>query len=57
MQKVGDICSNCVEFWKNRKKTGKVLVRGGTTMNHKTVVPLCPFCDGDAVRIHEAREQ
>lgn len=51
MQKVGDVCGTCREFWEKRGKEPKVLQRAGATKNHNAIVPLCPFCDGDALKI------
>jgi hypothetical protein len=52
MQKVGDACDNCREFWEKKNKEPKTLKRlGGVTQNHKVIVPACEYCDGDALKI------
>lgn len=51
-QKSGDACEGCKERWIKKQQPAKILQRAsGVTMNHKMIVPLCPFCDGDAVAI------
>lgn len=52
MQKVGDVCENCRAYWEKRDKEPKVLQEAArTTTKKKLKVPLCPYCDGDAVTI------
>lgn len=52
MQKVGDVCEGCHDRWTKRDKEPKVLKRlSGVTQNHKTIVPACPYCDGDALKV------
>jgi hypothetical protein len=52
MQKIGDVCENCRQRWEKKGKEPKVLqAAGGTSLTQKMKVPLCPFCDGDAVTI------
>lgn len=56
MQKVGDVCEGCRTRWEDQKKEPKVLQKArGTTNKKSLVVPLCPFCDGDAVVISGAK--
>lgn len=51
-QKVGDVCDNCLPRWEKQKMEPKVLQKAsGTTQNKNAVVPLCPYCDGDAIKI------
>lgn len=50
MQKVGDVCENCRERWERQKKEPKVLqAAANSTIKRGFKVPLCPYCDGDAV--------
>ena len=52
MQKIGDVCDGCRERWELRKREPKVLQAGrDTTMQKATRLPLCEYCDGDAVRV------
>jgi hypothetical protein len=52
MQKVGDVCENCSDFWTKKEKEPKVLKRlSGVSQNNKMVVPACEYCDGDALKI------
>ena len=52
MQKVGDVCENCRERWEARNKEPKVLQEAaGSTIMQKHKVPLCEYCDGDALSI------
>jgi Zn finger protein HypA/HybF involved in hydrogenase expression len=55
MQKVGDVCENCRSRWESKDREPKVLQKAkGTTEEKKAVVPICPYCDGDAVKIAKA---
>jgi hypothetical protein len=40
-------CQSCAEFWDERKKPRKKLIRIGSTQNKKVSVLICPYCDGD----------
>lgn len=52
MQKVGDVCETCRERWEKKGKEPKVLKRlSGVSQNHKTIVPVCEYCDGDALKV------
>lgn len=52
MQKVGDVCDNCRPRWEAKQKEPKVLqVAANTTTKKGIKVPLCPYCDGDALSI------
>ena len=51
-QKVGDVCSSCQARWESKGKEPKVLVAAsGRTDKKGIVVPLCPYCDGGAIKI------
>lgn len=51
-QKAGDVCANCQPRWEGKGKEPKVLVAAtGKTESKGIVVPLCPYCDGDAIKI------
>lgn len=52
MQDIGELCDSCKEHWTKAKKPLKKLERAaGLSLIHKLIVPLCPYCDGDAVLI------
>lgn len=51
MQKPGDICEVCRPFWEAREQKPKILQKLGVTIEHKHIVPACPFCDGDALKV------
>jgi hypothetical protein len=56
MQKPGDVCENCREFWEKQDKEPKVLQRVGSTQEHKLIVPVCEYCDGPALEFHRQRK-
>lgn len=56
MQKPGDVCENCREFWEKQELEPKVLQRIGSTIEHKIIVSACEYCDGPALEIYRARK-
>ena len=52
MQQPGEICDGCRER-RTQKDLPLITLRAadGFTMNHKFMVPLCSFCDGNALAI------
>lgn len=56
MQKSGDVCEGCREFWEGRKKEPKVLQAIGKTENKKVPVPVCDYCDGPALEIFHTQK-
>lgn len=52
MPKPGDVCEGCSERWEDKGKEPLVLIASsGKTLVKDLPVPLCPWCDGDAVKI------
>lgn len=51
MPKPGDVCESCREKWEDKGKEPKVLVASSGANLKGEPIPLCPFCDGDAVKI------
>lgn len=57
MQKVGDVCEGCRERWEKKGEEPKVLQQAHDTTNRKRfVVPLCEYCDGDALAVVGAQK-
>lgn len=53
-QKIGDVCEECKPRWERKKIEPQVLVAAsGKTEVKGEVVPLCPWCDGNAVKVSE----
>jgi CDGSH-type Zn-finger protein len=52
MPKPGDVCDGCRERWEDKGKEPLILVASsGKTKNKDEVVTLCPYCDGDTIKI------
>ena len=51
MPRPGEVCPSC----KDAEAGPKTLVTAGTTQNHKMVVAVCPYCDGE--RLLEVRKE
>lgn len=50
MQKPGEPCKECADFWKARGKQPMTLRRlAGTTINKNIVVAACAHCDGEPI--------
>ncbi len=47
IRKVGDDCMDCADHWDSQNKPRKKLARLNSTMNKKTMVLVCPYCDGE----------
>jgi hypothetical protein len=56
MQRVGDVCSSCVDHHTNNGVEPQVLQKIGTTTNKKMIAVACSYCDGDAVKIYKLNE-
>lgn len=50
MQRPGEQCKGCEDYWRSRGKQPMTLRRlAGTTVNEKTVVAACSYCDGEPI--------
>lgn len=42
-----DECDSCADFWDRQQLPRKKLVILPSTQNHKLIVTICPYCDGE----------